>query len=165
MNRLASLAAVAAVALSGHELAAQLTSAATLPPPTYWTGIVHWRVSHEAGVGQSTRHLSGSLALAPSRLRPGETQVSIKLLSSDYIGAEFQWSIAKGRCFSGGESLIPAPKLPDLPINNDGVAELDVDSPIVLLSDATYHFNLYMYGQEESNVVACADLKPARTRR
>ena len=164
MNRLASLAAVAAVALSGHQLAAQVTPAATPPLPTYWTGIVHWRVSHEAGVGQSTRHLSGSVALAPSRIRPGDMEVSIKLRSSDYIGAEFQWSIARGRCFGGGVSLIPAPKLPDLPINNDGVSELDVDSRIVLESDAAYHFNLYLYGAEEANVVACAELKPARTR-
>jgi hypothetical protein len=153
----------AALTVSAHSLGAQAPGSTT-PPPGYWTGIVHWRVSHEAGIGQSTRHVSGSVAMAPSRKRPGEVQVSIKLLASDYIGAEFQWTLARGRCFAGGEPLIPPATLPDLPITNDGVAELDVDSPFVLAADGAYHFNLYLYGVQETNVVACAELKPARAR-
>ena len=133
-------------------------------PLGYWTGVVHWRVSHESAIGQSTRHLSGSVALAPSRARPGLVEVSIKLLSSDYIGTTFQWSIAKGRCFAGGASLSPAAQLPELAITNDGLAELDVDSPITLQVDSAYHVNVYLNGVEESNVVACADLKATTAR-
>jgi hypothetical protein len=158
------LAAFAAVTLVASRPEAQALGSPAPAPAGYWTGIVHWRVSHEAGIGQSTRHLSGSVAVGPSKLRPGKAQVAIKLLSSDYVGAEFQWSIAVGRCFSGGKPLIPAAELPDLPINNDGVAELDLDSPFLLQADALYHVNIYMYGTEETNVVACADLKPGRPR-
>ncbi len=164
LRRFTLLVAGAAVLLSAQQLVAQAQGSPVSPTMGSWKGIVHWRISHEAAIGQSMRHLSGTVAAAPSATRAGELRVAIKLLSNDYVGAEFLWSIAPGRCFSGSEPLIQPARLRGLPITDDGVAELEVDSPFMLQAESAYHFNVYLYGAQETNVVACAELRYERRR-
>ncbi len=120
------------------------------------------RGSGVIGGGDATRY-SGSVEITPTSSTAGAWRVEIKLSSGGGGGSAsmLQWSISPGRCGSRVQQLLAPSGLPQLEVRSGGSADLRFDGAITLDEKASYQLVVYGNGQNQQDIVACANLKYA----
>ena len=155
----------AALLLAGTLLPAiargQNAGASTEQQKIRWSGNftpVQVRSSNIAMRTQSRIYGTVSLTSLPDNRN--RTQVRINF-TSQTGGNSFtaQWALLQGRCGSGSIPVAAIDVFPIIEIGSDGRAQLDTEMALSLPESGEYHVNVYVGGQELSNVITCANLK------
>ena len=160
-----ALAFAALIAALG---AAQVASAQEQTPPSAkpgrWTGsfssaMVRVQSQVQSFSGGPSKY-SGIAKITPVPGKQPLTQkVEIRVSSPSGVSL-LQWGVARGRCGSVLDLLVPPGKLPALDVRAGGTATLDFEGVLVDFKlDGKYHVLIFLDGSGPQNVVSCADLR------
>lgn len=139
----------------------QDAGASTEPKRVRWSGNftpVQVRSSNVAMRSQSRIYGTVSLVSLPDN--KDRAQVRINFTSQSGANSyTAQWALVQGRCGSGSLPMAAIDIFPIIEVGGDGRAQLDTELSLTLPESGEYHVNVYVGGQELSNVITCANLK------
>lgn len=155
----------AAVLLAGALLPAlaygQDAGASTEQKKIRWSGNFTPVQVRSANISMRTQsRIYGTVSLTSIPDNKDRAQVRINFTSQSG-GNSFtaQWALVQGRCGSGSLPVAAIDIFPIIEVGGDGRAQLDTELALTLPDRGEYHVNVYVGGQELSNVITCANLK------
>ncbi len=152
-------------ASAGSSSVAQEAASGKLGPALLqWSGNFRSQMQHDPHITAPVRtEASGSVVItAPN---PTQTRVQMTLrLPQMTDGARLYWAIVAGSCGSNALPLMTVSQFPQIAINS-GEGSLDATLSVVMPISGAYHVNVFnanTMGQDESEVLTCADLTIGR---
>lgn len=101
----------------------------------------------------------GAVRITPAEGRLRRMHVHLVVALPVTSNTQYRWAVLPDRCGTGQLPLIGYEQFPLIDLSTNGRGELDVDLPLELEANSSYHVNVYSGGQQLDNVVTCANLK------
>lgn len=149
---------------SSGSVAAQAASGALGPALLQWSGRFRSQMQHDPHITAPVRNeASGSVVItAPNQ---AQTRVQLRLrLPQITDGVRLYWAIVAGSCGSNALPLMTVSQFPQIAINSSE-GSLDATLSVAMPTSGVYHVNVFnanTMGQDESEVMTCADLTLSR---
>jgi hypothetical protein len=105
---------------------------------------------------------SGTLSIEIPSARMGNmdrAHVTLSIALPELAGNQLRWAVLPDRCGSGDLPMIGFEQFPLLEVGSNGRAEMKADLPLELVANNAYHINVYLSGQQLTDVFACGNLR------
>jgi hypothetical protein len=156
---------LASFALAGCASSGSQTQKVTYdePPAMRWTGSLQPTQGRSAEVQVTQQHkASGTLSIEMPATRTNNMQrakVTMSIALPELAGNQLRWAVLPDRCGSGDLPMIGFEQFPLLEVGSNGRADLKADLPLELVANNSYHVNVYLSGQQLTDVFACGNLR------
>lgn len=154
----AVLAFLACASASGSAGAGTGTPSAAGVPT--WSGSLQPTQQRTGGLavtGQSKAHGNVSITPAAGQLQRMHVVLTVTLPTNN--AATYRWAVLPGRCGTGPLPLIGFEQFPVIDVGANGRGQIEIELPLELAAESSYHVNVYRGGQQLDNVVTCANLR------
>ena len=149
---------------SGPEPAPTATIRDSVPTalrPIRWYGTLSAVQTRSGFANQPSVRTKASGRVDLESVGPSQSRARARITVTDpsASGSDLRWALLPGRCGSSALPLVGYDVFPAIELSSNRRGELDIEIPVGLPSGGSLHVNIYSYGQQLSEVVACANLR------